>query len=330
MLVDIWFRDGSSQEARESREAVTKRILDVAAGRNSASVYAKMRIADVLDVNKSGISDEMYSYSLKAHFDFVVADETEMPMFAVEYDGPTHLDEAAIKRDLMKNELCERLGLPLARVRDEHIFKQARGIDYLTWLAEAYFIHDALLRAQAAGDFPADEPPDPMLAFSIPSVPGRFPLFVSAPARISLRKLYAARHQTEAIPMVLCGDDRAGRSTALLLIQLADGSLVTSQASIYLRWFGIAPSEAAEEIAIVNLEALVRAHVEKARAGTAAREARQLMIEFLRNHDLPSFGISSTHAYGFNVSHSRNPDGERWIVGALGDEAEVRIDARRR
>lgn len=102
-------------------------------------------------IERSGIGNDVYSYGLKAHFDFVVADEADMSLFAVEYDGPTHLEAATIRLDLMKNELCERLGMPLARVRDEHIFRQARGIDYLTWLTEFYFWHSATRRRAEGG-----------------------------------------------------------------------------------------------------------------------------------------------------------------------------------
>ena len=313
-----------------THEAATKRILDVAAGRNNASVYAKIRIADALNTERSGISSDLYSYGLKAHFDFVVADAADMALFAVEYDGPTHFDAATIARDRMKNELCERLGMPLARVRDEHIFKQARGIDYLTWLSEFYFAFQSLLRAQERGDFPVDEPPDPMLFFSNPHISGRFPLFVSAHARISLRKLHSNKLIREAVPMVLRGDDRAGRTNVLLLLLLADGSIVTSQSAIYLRSFGIAPAEAAEEIAIVNLESLVREHVERRRPGLSVRDARRAVIEFLRNHEMSSFGIQAVHPYGFDIQYHRSADGERWKVGALGDEPDVHIEIQRK
>jgi hypothetical protein len=313
-----------------THEAATKRVLDVAAGRNNATVYAKMRIADVLHVERSGINNAQYSYALKAHFDFVVADAADMPLFAVEYDGPTHFENAeTIARDLMKNELCERLGLPLARVRDEHLFKQARGIDYVTWLSEFYFAFQSLLQAQEEGAFPADEPPDPMLFVSSPHLAGRFPLFISAPARISLHKLYERKLIREPVPMVLQGEDRAGRSNVLLLLQLADGSILSSQGSIYLRWFGIAPAEAAEEVTIVNLEALAQEHLREGRSGIASREARRLVIEFLRVHEVCSFGIETTRGYGFDLNYHRGADGVRWTVGALGDEAEVVIDGRR-
>lgn len=312
-----------------THEAVAKRILIVSAGRNSATVYPKVRIADVLNIERSGISNDQYSYALKAHFDFVVTDENEMPLFAVEYDGPTHFDDETIRRDLMKNELCERLGLPLARVRDEHIFKQARGIDYLTWLSEFHFAFEELVKAQQSGSFPEDEWPDPMLIVSHPHVDGHFPLFISGPARVSLRKMCTSKSINEAIPMVLRGDDRAGRTNVLLLLQLNDGSIVCTQSAMYLRQFGLSPAEAAEEVAIVNLEAVVREHLNAKRPGMSPQDARRRVIEFLRGHETPSFGVVSAHPYGFEVTCVRGPDGERWKVGALGDEPAVQFEVRR-
>jgi hypothetical protein len=313
-----------------THESATKRILEIAAGRNNASVYAKIRIADVLNMERSGISNDLYSYGLKGHFDFVVADEAALPLFAVEYDGPTHLDSATIDRDRMKNELCERLGLPLARVRDEHIFRQARGMDYLTWLSEVYFTFQWLLRAQEEGSFPADEPPDPMMCFSSPHLSGRFPLFVSVHARNSLRDLYSNKLIKEDTPLAFSGDDQTGRTNALLLLPLADGSIVTSQSTIYLRWFGIAPSEVAEEIAIVNLETLVKEHVESRRPGLSVREARRALIEFLRNHKGICLGGPMGNSSGFSIGYHQGPDGKWWRVGALGNEPEVKIDIPRK
>lgn len=47
-----------------------------------------MGLKDAVDLNNSGLSDERYSYAMRAHLDFVV---TERPssriLFAVEYDG---------------------------------------------------------------------------------------------------------------------------------------------------------------------------------------------------------------------------------------------------
>ena len=148
----------------------------------------------MLEIESSGISDALYSYALRAHFDFTVVNDAHEPLFAVEFDGPGHRDADARVTDRKKNELCEAMEFPLARVRGEHVFGKARGIDSLTWLTEVYFVYEALARAQESGHFPQDEPLDPMMFIKIPALPGRFPLFISAEARIILRRLHDAGH----------------------------------------------------------------------------------------------------------------------------------------
>jgi Protein of unknown function (DUF2726) len=50
---------------------------------------AKVRIADAIPIQHSGISDEAYSYALKAHFDVLFIREN-LPVLAIEFDGPGH------------------------------------------------------------------------------------------------------------------------------------------------------------------------------------------------------------------------------------------------
>jgi hypothetical protein len=42
-------------------EVVTRKILGVAAGRNCAEVFSKVRVADVLSLDGSGIGRDLYS-----------------------------------------------------------------------------------------------------------------------------------------------------------------------------------------------------------------------------------------------------------------------------
>ena len=37
-----------------------------------SNVFPKIRIADVLNITNSGIRKELFSYALKAHFDFLI------------------------------------------------------------------------------------------------------------------------------------------------------------------------------------------------------------------------------------------------------------------
>jgi very-short-patch-repair endonuclease len=97
-------------------EDATDQRLRAASRRHDASVFPKVRLADILPIEGSGITNREYSYALNAHVDFVVADADHDPLFAVEFDGPTHRSEKQMVRDEIKNRLCRRLGLPLIRI----------------------------------------------------------------------------------------------------------------------------------------------------------------------------------------------------------------------
>jgi hypothetical protein len=76
-----------------------------------ASVYRKVRVADVIDIQRLP-SRPLGTYALQAHFDFVVSDAEENPLFAVEYDGPGHDN----KNDRHKDDICLQAGLALFRI----------------------------------------------------------------------------------------------------------------------------------------------------------------------------------------------------------------------
>jgi len=59
------------------------RLTDVCE-RRSALVYVKVRMADVLPVEGSGLSEGLYEFALQSHFDFVITDLEQKPLFAVE------------------------------------------------------------------------------------------------------------------------------------------------------------------------------------------------------------------------------------------------------
>src|SRR6476661_9207133 len=79
-----------------SYEAVTDTLLNKVATEYRARVFAKIRIADVVPITSSGLPNDQYRYALMAHFDFVVTDKTTEPLFAVEFDGPLHEQDAKV------------------------------------------------------------------------------------------------------------------------------------------------------------------------------------------------------------------------------------------
>jgi len=79
-------------------ESATFRIAQQVADALDVEVHAKLRVADAISIDRSGVSNEEYSYALKAHFD-VLAVRDNLPVLAIEFDGAGHDP----KNDHLKN-----------------------------------------------------------------------------------------------------------------------------------------------------------------------------------------------------------------------------------
>lgn len=79
----------------------------------------KIRVADIINIDKNRTSSEEFMYSLSAHFDFVVFDKSinTKPILAIELDGKYHrMDKKTMLNDSMKNNICRMYAFPLERV----------------------------------------------------------------------------------------------------------------------------------------------------------------------------------------------------------------------
>lgn len=170
-------------------EEITHRRLEEVCDDCEARVFTKIRVADVLPIEKSGISDALYKYALQAHFDFVVCDLNHMPLFAVEFDGPSHASPTQKVRDNKKNSLCETFKFPLLRINSEYLQRRYRGLDILTWFIEVYFLRDSFYEAQSKGHIPYDEPFDPAF-LDFPDRDQRYHLRLSLEASDNVMKLF--------------------------------------------------------------------------------------------------------------------------------------------
>jgi len=120
-------------------ERITYHRLNDVCARRSAQVYVKVRLADVLPVEGSGLSERLYEFALQAHYDFVITDSTQMPLFAVEFDGPNHSNAAQVERDARKDGLSCRFSLPLLRVSAVDLQRSEWQLDWLTEVTERWF-----------------------------------------------------------------------------------------------------------------------------------------------------------------------------------------------
>lgn len=220
-------------------------------------VHAKVRLADALAIDRSGLSAEAYTYALRSHFDWLVTDtETTRAEFAVEFDGPSHETPTARRRDELKDVICARLGLPLLRITNE-AYRPTTRRTVVGYLVEAWAAYRAFYEAQARGEIPPDEIFEPWLTIDI-NEDGTFSFRdISAPSRRLVMRMYESGELADAGP-----NDRyrgpsesdPGHSEAYAWVRTAGGDLVIGHARLRTYSFPAVPaSDLADEIAHLDL-----------------------------------------------------------------------------
>lgn len=229
------------------------RLCDVA-GNHDARVFAKVRVADVLPLNGSGVDSDLYGYGLKSHFDFVVSDATYQPLFCVEFDGPFHSgDTATISRDRKKNSLCDRFDMPLLRINSRYIDREYRGMDLLTYFANVWFLAKGFFEAQEQGHVPYDEPFDPCMIAYDGKQKRRWPYWLSVQEQIYIQNLEKAGRITHPAVSDWVGVDGDGNYRCLAWIQVADDQYLTVQTGMRSQQFPVIDGEILQQIATFDI-----------------------------------------------------------------------------
>jgi len=138
---------------RNRSEDQMQRQIRAAIERHGAELHEKVRIADLIDISKLD-QRNLGTYALQAHFDFVLIDEHQEAVVAIEFDGPGH-DPA---NDSKKDSICQQADLPLIRV---YRFEQVREINAITltkYLVELVFHARVFLQMKEEGTIAHDEP----------------------------------------------------------------------------------------------------------------------------------------------------------------------------
>jgi hypothetical protein len=265
-------------------EEVTHEALLDAAARSGARVFPKVRVADVLDVESSGLTRDEYSYALKAHFDFVVERKGEPVAFAVEFDGPSHeRDARTIARDALKNAICDKLGMPLLRI-DAGYLKKIGRFTLLGWIAEVWFLSADFYAAQERGDVGPYEVFDYSAVLGIGYFEdGRLveidtadaaaavehmrrkktvltrPYDPFLPNRVHIHRLWEKGLCLAPVPEVLQTVDPRGYAVAIALIGVPGGGTVLGLAHCRsFRFPPVSSYELAEELAVVDVAEKLR------------------------------------------------------------------------
>lgn len=235
-------------------EKITYERLDEVCKTVNASVFPKVRLADIFPITDSGISNEEYSFALKSHFDFTVYDNTTLqPLFAVEFDGKTHSTEVQKSRDKIKNRLAERFNLPLLRINSLYLDKKYRGLDLLSWCIEVWFSAEYFFEAQRNGAVPYDERFSPESIISISGYQKKFPFFLSFDIRNEVRKLFEAKKIKGSIPNVWIGTDNNKNYYGISWIHIDNNQWIVTTSGMKVQGFLMIQSDLLEEILIFEL-----------------------------------------------------------------------------
>jgi hypothetical protein len=229
-------------------ENTTYEKLCEACSRNSAHVFPKVRVADILRIEGSGISDELFRFALQAHFDFVIADTRHMPLFVVEFDGAYRKQADQTRRDSQKDALCERFQLPILRIDSEYVNRKYRSLDLLSWFVEAWFGRKWFDDAQARGEISPDEVFNPSMLLTIPGLEEEFPLWLSAEPKARIRKLWEQGKCMDLAPTLSIGYDCEGMCRGLGYMRIDQDRGVLTVTAMRSQRFPIAAYEILREV----------------------------------------------------------------------------------
>jgi hypothetical protein len=242
-----------SHRLLNSYEEVTyNRVRNVAAQHN-AHAFAKVRIADAVPINNSGVSDADFSFALKAHLDFLVTDAQYSPLFAVEFDGPSHRMDTQQQRDRRKDAIMERFKLPLLRINANYLNRKYRDFDLLTYFIEVWFLRDAFSMAQMSGHIPQDEIFDPASVLSGGINKRPWPYWLSIEIQAKIQDLFKDRQVGSSHPSYWIGLDDLARYRCLMWILIPDQGCCFVETGMHTQLFPVSESDILIQVAMFDL-----------------------------------------------------------------------------
>lgn len=305
-MMNSKFKTIKSRLLNKSEEETYEEILRVDCV-DPSKVFPKVRVADVVRIQNSGLSDEAYSYALKAHFDFVVTNTNYMPLFVIEFDGPTHSDSIQIHRDDLKMQICARFDLPILRINDLYLKRTYRGkMSLLYWIIDVYFLQEAFNEAQANGSIPLDEIFTPMFvltdSLSLKDMKINFPYQLALSARLNLRKLKDAGKLLDWGTTGRIGRDKNDNFRGFEAIRVDEEYCIYVESGMKYHDFPIDLSELFSELMTITLEEAVQSFLARGEGRITIKEAQsraKILIE--------KTSLSSSHTCGFSLMGTENP-----------------------
>jgi len=271
-------------------EKVTDRLLTTAAADHGDRLLAKVRLADVIEVEN--LTGRAKQYGLSSHFDFVmVRADTSEPRFAVELDGSKHWTDPAVKeRDRLKDDLCELAELPLLRVTSAFTRQQGRWT-VLTYLVDAFYLAEAFYEAQVSGSVRWDEPFDAGSFITTDEDGQRGFNMLDAAARRRLWARHGAGDLPAAMPdtwVTISDGERAVYAHAFLAVA-TNRYLIARVRVRDFNFPGVGPGELAMQLAVLDVEEQASRWLAGEAVARDGRDLAKAMAEVQRHLDAGGF-----------------------------------------
>ena len=140
-------------------ESAVLNVAHAVCDATETKAFAKIRIADTVKIDGSGISSELYRYALSAHFDVLISKDNKA-FLAIEFDGAGHDS----KNDQKKAALCDHFRIPLVRVEESHLHAKLFEDTAVAFFIWHLFCVDAFLDEYGSDPY---EPYDPAWFVSV-------------------------------------------------------------------------------------------------------------------------------------------------------------------
>ncbi|GHF95693.1 hypothetical protein GCM10017783_04500 [Deinococcus piscis] len=241
---------------------------------NNFHVEPNQRIADIIQVEKGEIPDNEFYFALSSHFDFTVCQDWE-PRFVIEFDGPHHEEPEQQRKDAIKDRICETVGLPILRLDSNLIRNQAREYSLAQWFAEIWFLAQEFDRMQSDGQIPYDEPFIYHSILGHVGGPLNFPYDIARPVLAFMQELYQSG-KTEGYTAKTISYESGKDIICLAYFKVSSKVVVKSRIQFKrFKFYPIAPSELASDLAIKNLEDKIVEAINTGKGGISVEKARQ-------------------------------------------------------
>lgn len=272
-----------------SEEITFVRLLNAVVD-EGAHVFPKMRIADTLPINDSGISETLFSFALRAHFDFVISDSQYEPLFAVEFDGPLHSTSREQQdRDKKKNEICQQFHFPLLRINSRYINAKYRGMDLLSYFIQVWFFSVAFSDAQENGLVPYDELFDPNLIISDGKSNQRFPYWLALDVQREIQTMHKQGLLFDYVPSYWTGVDQHGNYRSLAWLQVGNDQFLVTQTGMRKQLFPINATDILSQVSVFDLRKMIDLFFVKRSTAIPLNQFQEELKRYTSQYEMRSF-----------------------------------------